>query len=656
MLSRLFVPSALLAITLVACSERSTEQAYDEEEATATGTESAEVVTAPRGLSPDANRNEQKPKEQAEADFESARAVSQPAPPADLADDESDDVIVYGKKTELEFSGVAPAAEPRQTVNLGAAKGRGDYSGTSEGVLGGVVGGQTASADSTSPRSRAVTSGGTPAPGPKTAEKAPSGSTGYYADPTPRPDWTPTVAQNTESFTSYGINDMTLSESDRYSTFSIDVDTASYTIARRKLQEGSLPPAAAVRVEEFVNYFPYDYAGPGAESGSAPFAVHMEAAPNPFDTSHHLLRIGVQGKDLESAGRKPMHLTFLVDTSGSMASADKIGLAKQSLTYLVGNLQSEDTVSIVTYAGSTQVILKPTPLTRKSTILDAIQTLSTGGGTAMGSGMEMAYQMASESAVEGAENRVIVLSDGDANIGRTSHDEILRTVTQYAEEGITLSTIGFGMGNYKDTMMEQLANKGDGNYYYIDSFEESKKVFGKDLAGTLQVIAKDVKIQVEMNPDAVLAWRLVGYENRDIADEDFRNDRVDAGEVGAGHSVTALYDVVLKDGYHAELATVRLRAKKPGADSAAKEWTTTLQSSAVRKDFASASKDFRIAYTAATFAELLRGSPYTAEITYAQLYELGSKANRGKAEDQELLTLIKKAGALSGERGAVSSR
>jgi Ca-activated chloride channel family protein len=365
--------------------------------------------------------------------------------------------------------------------------------------------------------------------------------------------WSP--AANSEAYTDYGINDMTRVDRDRYSTFSIDVDTASYSIARRKLQSGQLPPTASVRVEEFVNYFDYDYEPPAGDvqGDSAPFAVNMEGAPHPFQPSHHLLRFGVQGALPHQVDRTPVHLTFLVDTSGSMSSHDKLGLAQRSLHELVENLSPTDTVALGTYAGSVREVLAPTPISRnRDRIHDAIDALSAGGGTGMSSGVELAYQMASEAMVQGHENRVIVLSDGDANIGRTSHEEILRTIKRYAEEGITLSTIGFGMGNYKDTMMEQLADQGDGNYAYIDSIDEARRVFGEDLEATLRVIARDVKIQVEFNPEAVIAYRLIGYENRDIADRDFRNDAVDAGEIGAGHTVTALYDVVLADGYRGE--------------------------------------------------------------------------------------------------------
>jgi Ca-activated chloride channel family protein len=473
------------------------------------------------------------------------------------------------------------------------------------------------------------------------------------ADPAPIMD----LASNTEDYVHYGVNDMTLVENDGLSTFSIDVDTASYTIARSKLNSGTLPPAAAVRVEEFVNYFPYDYAPPSAGSnGGAPFAVHMEAAPSPYGGNHHLLRVGVKGEEIDRNNRAPVHLTFLVDTSGSMSSADKLGLAKASLHTMVSNLDEEDTVSLVTYAGDTRVVLEATSTVHAKRIHAAIDDLTSGGGTAMSSGMELAYRQASATYAHGTENRVVVLSDGDANIGRTSHDEILRTIEQYAEEGITLTTVGFGMGNYKDTMMEQLANKGDGNYFYVDSQAEADKVFGEDLSGTIQTIAKDVKIQVEFNPEAVIGYRLIGYENRDIADKDFRNDRVDAGEIGSGHNVTAIYDVVLKDDAQSmELATVRLRAKKPGPDSAAKEWATVFDGELLHSEFASASDDFRLAVAAAGFAELLRNSPYMVESSFAEVQAIARGAAKSD-EAKELVKLIGVAGGLAGESGSVATR
>lgn len=464
----------------------------------------------------------------------------------------------------------------------------------------------------------------------------------------------PAPPPNSEQYTNYGINDMTDSAKDRFSTFSIDVDTASYTIARRKLNEGALPPTASVRVEEFVNYFPYSYEAP---SNDAPFAVHMEAAPDPFNDGHHLFRVGIKAQDLDLSNRKPVHLTFLVDVSGSMNRPDKLGLAKRSLRLLTDQLRPGDTVALATYAGNVRAVLDPTDIRHKSQIHTAIEDLSAGGSTAMSSGIQLAYGMAQASAKPGHENRVIVLSDGDANVGPASHQAILESIKGYAQNGITLSTIGLGMGNYKDTMMEQLANKGDGNYYYIDSFSEAKKVFGTNLAGTLQVVAKDVKIQVEFNPEAVATYRLIGYENRDIADRDFRNDKVDAGEIGTGHTVTALYDLVLADGSEEELATVRIRNKKPGPDSPAVEWMTAYETDEVARRFSKASPDFQIAVAAVGFAEVLRGSPYAAEITWQQLAGLASEAQRpGVSEDDELLSLIQKAASLSSHRGSTAGR
>jgi Ca-activated chloride channel homolog len=451
----------------------------------------------------------------------------------------------------------------------------------------------------------------------------------------------------TEQYTDHGVNPMTITERDSQSTFSIDVDTASYAIARRKLQGGIMPPSASVRVEEFLNYLPYDYAAP--RSGR-PFAVHMEAAPNPYQPGHHLLRVGVKGRDLDQTHRAPVRLTFLVDVSGSMSSTDKLELAKDSLHLLVDQLGVEDSVAIATYAGRVTKVLEPTPTTRRSRIHAAIDSLRSGGSTAMNSGIDLAYDMARRAYVEGAENRVVVLSDGDANVGPSSHSQILDTIGVYAGRGISLSTIGFGMGNYKDTLMEQLADRGDGNYHYVDSMREAEKVFGQDLAGNLQTIARDVKIQVEFDPDAVLAYRLVGYENRDIADRDFRNDAVDAGEVGSGHRVTALYDVVLADEITGSIASVRLRAKPPGPDAPAAEWSTVFSSDALGASFASASADFRIAAGAAGFAEKLRHSRYMDEVSYRQIAAIVRSALRGHhEEDGELLELIGEAADLVGE-------
>jgi len=458
-----------------------------------------------------------------------------------------------------------------------------------------------------------------------------------------------------EDYTSYGINAQTLVEQDPLSTFSIDVDTASYTIARSKLLTGQLPPEAAVRVEEFVNYFSYRYAD---RADDAPFAVYMEAAPSPWQPSHHVLRVGLQGDRIDEDARKPVRLTFLVDVSGSMSANNKLPLARKAMRQLVDNLGPEDSVAITTYAGRTEILLQPTAADERAVIHDAIEQLQSGGGTNMDSGIQLAYQLADQAFVDGAENRVIVLSDGDANVGRTSHETLLTEITGYAKKGVTLSTIGFGRGNYQDTLMEQLANKGDGNYFYIDDYTEAKKVFGQDLSGTIQTIARDVKIQVEFDPDAVLSYRLIGYENRDIADADFRNDAVDAGEIGSGHAVTALYDVILRDDYREHdgpLATVRLRAKPPGADAAAEEWFTTYPAADVHDELASTTDSFRLALGAGTFAEKLRGSHFVEEITYRQLAALVEGASQDDvAIEAELVSLINQAGSLSGESGFAS--
>ncbi len=428
-------------------------------------------------------------------------------------------------------------------------------------------------------------------------------------------------AVNSEQYVDHGVRQWQDPDEDHLSTFSVDVDTASYTIARRKLKQGRLPPPASVRTEEFINYFEYDYAPP---TGPQPFAVHMEAAPSPFEPKLHLLRIGIKGEEAKGEKRKPVHLTFLVDSSGSMRSRDKIGLLKRSLRFLVDQLQEGDTVALCTYAGSVHKVLDPTGMQRRDEIQAAIAGLDAGGSTAMASGLQLAYQLAYANIEGDAVNRVIVCSDGDANVGRTEHGPMLKSIRHYAEEGVTLSTIGFGMGNYKDHRMEQLADKGNGNYYYIDTFSEAKKVFGKQLMGTLQVIAKDVKIQVDFDSGLVEKYRLVGYENRDIADRDFRDDRVDAGEIGAGHTVTALYELELAEP-RSRFCTVRIRWKKPKGVRA-DEKAYPFAPGDMKAEFAQSSRDFRRAVAAAALAENLRHSPFTESWTIEKAQQLARQA------------------------------
>ncbi len=454
-----------------------------------------------------------------------------------------------------------------------------------------------------------------------------------------------------EAYKDYGRNPWVAAAKDRLSTFAADVDTASYTIARRKLVEGQLPPAAAVRVEEFVNYFRYGLPAPT----TGPFSVTSEAAPSPFTKGRHIVRIAVATKEKSAAERRPMNLVFLVDTSGSMSSPDKLGLAKRALAILVDNLKEGDSVALVTYAGSTSVVLPSTSADSRQQIRDAIEQLEAGGGTAMSSGIESAYAEAAKQARPGALSRVIVLSDGDANIGPSSHGEILKTVAAHAHEGISLSTIGFGMGNYKDETMEQLADKGDGNNFYIDSIEQARRVFQEQLGSTLEVVAKDVKLQVEFDPLLVARYRLLGYENRDVADQDFRNDQVDAGEIGAGHQVTAMYEVELTDVGRQDagsILTVRARYKAPEAERAsqpATEVTYPMPAAALATSFGAASADFRFAFSVAAFADLLRKSEDSEHWTLAAVRELAAASADYSEERRELLGLIDRARALSGE-------
>ena len=418
--------------------------------------------------------------------------------------------------------------------------------------------------------------------------------------------------------------------------------------------EGALPPYQAVRAEEFLNYFDYGYPSPA----TGPFAVHLAAAPSPFAAGHHLVRVAVQGRRVSVKDRTPVHLVYLVDTSGSMQSDDKIGLAKKSLKMLTQTLKPGDTVALCTYAGSVREVLAPTGAEAKAKIFAAIDDLTASGSTAMSSGIDLAYELAQRTLVKGHVNRVVVLSDGDANVGPTSHEEILRTIKRAKDKGITLSTVGFGSGNYKDTMMEQLANQGDGNYAYIDSDAQARRVFSEQVGGLLQVIARDVKIQVEFDPNVVKTYRLVGYENRDVADKDFRNDKVDAGEIGAGHSVTAIYDVELKipagagPGATSTFApvVVRLRHKAPLGSDKAEETLVKMAPASIAPSFDAAPADFRFAASVAGIAEILRKSPVARSWRLADVEKIARAAASDKGDQQEFLGLVRRAAALAAGR------
>lgn len=472
------------------------------------------------------------------------------------------------------------------------------------------------------------------------ANRAMTGGAEYaYAPPAkaPMPIAAEPTTPNTEHYQDYGVNPFVDVAQDHLSTFAVDVDTASYAIARRKLRESNLPPKEAVRVEEFVNSFEYGYAGPA--QGDTPFAVHFAAAPSPFEQGHHLVRIALKGKQVQGKERVPVHLVYLVDTSGSMDASDRIGLAKKSLHMMTDVLQQGDTVALCTYAGSVREVLAPTGAEQKAKIHGAIENLQAGGSTAMSSGIDLAYALAKKTMVKGHVNRVVVLSDGDANVGPSSHEQILKQIAQYKNDGITLSTVGFGSGNYKDVMMEQLADKGDGNYSYIDDEKQAKKVFVDQLDGLLQVIARDVKVQVDFDPAVVEKYRLVGYENRDVKDTDFKNDKVDGGEIGARHAVTAVYDVVLKKTDVSPLK-LRVRFKKPLGDEPSTETTYAMDPSSIAKSFDATEPSYRLAVAVAGFAEILRQSPYAKEWSLATVQSIAKTASVVPAEQTELLDLL----------------
>ena len=349
------------------------------------------------------------------------------------------------------------------------------------------------------------------------------------------------AAFNTESYAHIADNPFLDARSHALSTFSIDVDRASYSNVRRFLAQGQLPPKDAVRIEELVNYFPYEYRAP---RGREPFAVHTEVAPAPWNRAHRLVRVGLQGRVVDAERLPPSNFVFLVDVSGSMQSPDKLPLVRQSLLLLVDELRPEDRVAIVVYAGAAGLVLPSTPGSRKARIREAIDALQAGGSTAGGAGIRLAYDVAREHHVRGGNNRVILATDGDFNVGPSSDAELVRLIEQKREQGTFLTVLGYGTGNLKDSKMEQLADKGNGNYAYVDGLLEARKVLVREMGGTLHTIAKDVKVQVEFNPARVQSYRLIGYENRALRNEDFADDRKDAGELGAGHSVTALYEVV----------------------------------------------------------------------------------------------------------------
>ncbi len=454
----------------------------------------------------------------------------------------------------------------------------------------------------------------------------------------------PVQGWNTEEYGHIQDNRFRKVGDDPLSTFSIDVDAASYSNLRRFLKNGQMPPADAVRIEEMVNYFTYDYEQP---KGEHPFAVHTELGPCPWQPRHNLLAIGLQGKRIPAENLPPSNLVFLIDVSGSMDQPNKLPLLKASFKLLSDQLREQDRVAIVVYAGAAGLVLPPTPGSDKQSIKAAIDKLEAGGSTAGGAGIQLAYRIAKENLAKNGNNRVILATDGDFNVGISSEGELVRLVEKERESGVFLTVLGFGMGNYKDHKMQELADKGNGNHYYIDEIEEAKKVLVREFGGTLFTIAKDVKLQIEFNPAQVQGYRLIGYENRLLAKEDFNDDKKDAGDMGAGHTVTALYEIIPVGVETNLLGSVDpLKYQKgqtaPMAQDAAKEWLNIklrykepqgMQSRLLEKPVMGpakaldrASENFRWAASVAEFGMLLRQSEFKGEATFDHCYQLAQSA------------------------------
>lgn len=453
---------------------------------------------------------------------------------------------------------------------------------------------------------------------------------------------------NTEEYKNFNDNDFKTVSKDPLSTMSIDVDRASYSNVRRFINQGSLPPADAVRVEEMINYFHYNYPQP---KNGEPFSINTEYTACAWNKQHKLIHIGIQGKTIAMDNLPPNNLVFLVDVSGSMMSQDKLPLLKSGLQLLIDQMRPEDHISIVVYAGAAGVVLPSTSGSEKEKISMALEQLQAGGSTAGGEGILLAYKTAAENFIKNGNNRVILATDGDFNVGVSSEGELVRLIEKKREEGVFLTVLGFGTGNYKDSKMEQLADKGNGNYAYIDNLLEAKKVLVKEMGGTLLTIAKDVKIQIEFNPAKVKAYRLVGYENRLLNNEDFNDDKKDAGELGSGHTVTALYEIIPAGSDETvgdvdplkyqktepvtvanstnEIMTVKFRYKEPN-ENKSKLITRVLADKST--DLEHASENCRFASAVAGFGMLLRDSKYKGDISWKQVISM-AKTAKGTDDD-----------------------
>lgn len=443
--------------------------------------------------------------------------------------------------------------------------------------------------------------------------------------------------QEDNTFADYGVRPFVATAVDPLSTFALDVDTASYSVARRWVDEGTVPPRESVRLEEFVNSFSYDYRAP-----SDGLAVVADGGPSPFTDGNVIVRLGVQAEQVANADRPDASLTFVVDTSGSMDRGNRLDLVKSALERLVIELEGDDQVSIVTYSDNAQVILAPTSVADERVILDAIRGLETLGGTNLEAGLQRGYDLANESFVEGGINRVILASDGVANIGMTDPEGLVSLIRGDADRGIQLVTVGVGMGNFNDVTMEQLANDGDGFYAYVDTAAEADRLFSDDLVATLLTVAVDGKIQVEFDPSTVAEYRLLGYENRAVLDQDFRNDAVDAGELGAGHQVTALYELSLVDGVRPgdSLGTAQLRWEDPDNGSVV-ETRLELAASILDDRWTETSDDFRLAVTVAALAEILRSSPHVGDLSLDQVATEAASLSPGNGSVAEFERLVR---------------
>ena len=473
------------------------------------------------------------------------------------------------------------------------------------------------------------------------------------------------TAFNTEDYDHIVENKFLSVKKEPLSTFSIDVDRAAYSNVRRFIESGQLPPKGAVRIEEMINYFDYHYAPPTSDD---PFAVYTETASCPWNEKHKIVHIGLQGKKMATEELPPSNLVFLIDVSGSMDEPNKLPLVQQSLKLLTGQLRSQDKVAIVVYAGSAGLVLSATSGDDKGTIEEAINNLHAGGSTAGGEGIALAYNIAEQNKKKDGNNRIILATDGDFNVGARSDDELVSLIEKERQRGIYLSVLGFGTGNYKDNKMQQLADKGNGNHNYIDDISEARKVLVNEFGGTLFTIAKDVKLQVEFNPSVVSAYRLIGYENRALANEDFNDDKKDAGELGSGHTVTALYEIIptgikdtmtgsvddlkyqtvplTNDNNSHELMTIKMRYKKPDGEKSQLMVYPVVDEN---KRWEDASDNFKLSASVAEFGLLLLQSSYRQNSSFSQTFALAKDA--GEDDDEHgyraaYIKLVKEASSL----------